>query len=153
MTQKDLFDAGQRAKNQKTCTPYPVGSGPQDERCGTCANLCRFKQSKTWLKCGMMQHAWTGGTGTDIKARWTACRAWRPETGFPVWLAEPNITIDSREAALVAADWLEEHGDDARARTLRALAQTDYTFPMDEAQGSPDVPQGEVEIPSHPPSE
>ncbi len=58
----------------------PPGTGPEGQTCGT----CKFKVRKPgmaghYLKCLLMQNAWTGGAGTDIKARSPACREWVPE--------------------------------------------------------------------------
>jgi hypothetical protein len=32
--------------------------------------------AKTYLKCELMKAYWTGGAGSDIKARAPACRRW-----------------------------------------------------------------------------
>lgn len=52
------------------------GSGPEGETCGTCRNLFRNRMAKTYLKCGLMRNFWTGGAGTDIRARDAACSQW-----------------------------------------------------------------------------
>lgn len=54
----------------------PVGSGPAGETCGSCVHLHRREMSKTYLKCGLCEKAWTGGGGTDVKARDAACSKW-----------------------------------------------------------------------------
>ena len=54
------------------------GSGPEGETCGTCRHCERFKQSKSWIKCGLNRARWTGGRATDILARSPACRQWEP---------------------------------------------------------------------------
>jgi len=58
---------------------YPAvpGSGPTGETCKTCANLARVECSKTYLKCRLMEKFWTGGPGTDVKARSPACEFWQ----------------------------------------------------------------------------
>lgn len=86
MHQPDLFDAGPRtapaAKNKrhkKTCTAAPIGTGPKGETCQTCQHFYRIKaSSKYYLKCGLMRQHWTHGPGSDILARWAACRQWEP---------------------------------------------------------------------------
>lgn len=52
------------------------GSGPEGETCGTCRNLHRNRMAKTYLKCGLMRAHWTGGAGTDVRARDAACSQW-----------------------------------------------------------------------------
>lgn len=54
-----------------------VGSGPAGETCGTCANLYRKEMARTYLKCGLCRSAWTGGFGSDVKARDKACSKWK----------------------------------------------------------------------------
>lgn len=54
------------------------GSGPENETCGTCANLSRKRMSKVYLKCELMRARWSGGPGTDVKARSPACSKWEP---------------------------------------------------------------------------
>lgn len=60
----------------------PPGTGPQGETCGSCKWLYRNHQSKTYLKCEKNRPFWTGGPGSDIRAKAPACREWgadRPE--------------------------------------------------------------------------
>lgn len=52
------------------------GTGPEGETCGSCASLVRKEMSRVYLKCGLMQAHWTGGSGTDVRARDAACRRW-----------------------------------------------------------------------------
>ena len=56
------------------------GTGPKGESCGTCANLARKHLGKTYLKCLLCLPFWTGGGGTDVKARDPACNKWQPRT-------------------------------------------------------------------------
>lgn len=74
----DLFDAGERHKTpEKTCTPAPLGTGPEGETCGTCRYLVRNEyRSGHFLKCELMRKVWTHGPGSDIRAKWRACREW-----------------------------------------------------------------------------
>lgn len=56
----------------------PAGSGPARETCGSCAHLVRKRMAtKTYLKCGLCRSSWTGGAGTDVKARDPACSKWQ----------------------------------------------------------------------------
>ncbi len=49
------------------------------ETCWTCEHYCRRQGGvKAYPKCGRMMHAWTGGPGSDIKARSPACSGWEP---------------------------------------------------------------------------
>lgn len=59
----------------KPCTAAPPGSGPSGKTCRSCVHYKRVKyHEKVHLKCGLMEHHWTHGPGTDIKAGWPACR-------------------------------------------------------------------------------
>lgn len=72
-----LFDLGETRKQTRTRgTPYPVGSGPTGETCRTCKHLTHIRHANTYLKCDLMRKYWTGGSGTDIRAKWAACKAW-----------------------------------------------------------------------------
>ena len=66
------------ATKAKPRTGYAAdpGTGPKDERCNTCAHFCRVKYANTYFKCGLRRPNWTGGSGTDIRARSPACRFW-----------------------------------------------------------------------------
>ena len=55
----------------------PPGTGPSGETCGSCAHLFRNRMAKTYLKCSLMRAHWTGGLGTDVRARSPACRNWK----------------------------------------------------------------------------
>lgn len=57
---------------------YP-GTGPKDETCGSCKHLVRKQMASVYLKCGLCRQWWTGGGGTDIKARSPACSKWTAE--------------------------------------------------------------------------
>jgi hypothetical protein len=60
--------------------PYPPGSGPKDQNCGTCAKLVRKRCSqKTYFKCHVMRASWTAGPGTDIRCKDLACKCWEPQ--------------------------------------------------------------------------
>lgn len=84
----DLFSVSrEEAERQlRLAMPIPVkykggyadvpGSGPAGETCKTCAHLYRHEMAKTYLKCALMKHRWTGGPGSDIKAKSPACARW-----------------------------------------------------------------------------
>jgi hypothetical protein len=65
---------------RKTPTPkgYPArpGTGPSGETCGSCNNLYRKRMSKTYPKCLLLKHCWTGGAGSDVRVRSPACSFW-----------------------------------------------------------------------------
>jgi len=76
----DEFQKGKGRAVAKRCTPAPCGSGPAGETCGTCDFLTRVQGNTAWyLKCGKMQAVWTRGAGSDVRAKWEACREWRRE--------------------------------------------------------------------------
>jgi ribosomal protein L37AE/L43A len=52
------------------------GRGPKDETCGSCASLHRNRMASIYLKCELSRHRWTGGAGTDVKAKDPACEFW-----------------------------------------------------------------------------
>jgi hypothetical protein len=49
------------------------GTGPAGERCATCKHIMRTHR---YRKCELVRRLWTGGPGTDIKARSAACSKW-----------------------------------------------------------------------------
>lgn len=63
-------------KNKKHGYAAIPGTGPEGETCGSCQHIYRNQQAKVYLKCSLMQRFWTGGEGTDIRARSPACRHW-----------------------------------------------------------------------------
>ncbi|WP_155640639.1 hypothetical protein [Burkholderia pseudomultivorans] len=54
------------------------GTGPTGETCKTCAHKRSTEghTAKVYWKCNLMQHAWTGGPGSDIRMRSPACSRW-----------------------------------------------------------------------------
>lgn len=76
----ELFDATDFATppgipRGETCTPAPIGSGPDGATCKSCAWFRRVPyHDKTFLKCGRMEFRWSHGEATDIRASWPACR-------------------------------------------------------------------------------
>jgi hypothetical protein len=58
--------------------PYPPGSGPPGQSCGTCAKLCSRTFKKTYFKCHVLMRFWTAGRGTDIRKKDPACMSWEP---------------------------------------------------------------------------
>jgi hypothetical protein len=93
ITQRDLFelaagphlDPEQRRRLKLAATQRRglhaalPGSGPIGETCGSCRHLYRKRMSKTYLKCGLCRDHWTGGAGTDVRARDASCAKWGPE--------------------------------------------------------------------------
>lgn len=83
----DLFGLGiplpkEKVKGKRgTPTPHGhaarPGSGPEGECCGTCQHLYRNRMAKTYLKCELMRRFWTGGRGSDVRAKDPACRNWQ----------------------------------------------------------------------------
>jgi len=67
-------------KGRRNAHPYPPGSGPEGETCGTCmAERCLSYHNKYYYKCNYMRYAWTHGLGTDIRLKDHACFLWKPE--------------------------------------------------------------------------
>lgn len=63
-------------RTQRRGYAAPPGTGPEGETCKSCRHLSRKEMGKTYLKCGLMKMAWTGGSGTDVLAKAPACRLW-----------------------------------------------------------------------------
>lgn len=63
-------------RSKKTGHAWPPGTGPEGETCGSCKHLARKSMGRVYLKCGLMQAVWTGGAGTDVRARDPACKKW-----------------------------------------------------------------------------
>jgi len=61
----------------------PPGSGPAGEKCNTCAHFSGRMRSRRYLKCELMRAHWTGGPGTDIRARSPACARWQSAHTLP----------------------------------------------------------------------
>jgi hypothetical protein len=72
--QKKIIEAKRYAKGLYADKP---GTGPSGETCGSCKHLYHKSMAKTYLKCALMQALWTGGGGTDIKAKAPACSKWQ----------------------------------------------------------------------------
>lgn len=79
LDQPDLFDVGERteAKPRGPCVPDRIGSGPSGETCGSCRWKNRTGVAGRYLKCALMRQHWTGGPGSDIRAKWAACSHWQ----------------------------------------------------------------------------
>lgn len=68
----------------KACTAAPIGTGPAGETCGTCKHKTRVHGGQRMvLKCELMKKAWSHGAGTDIRAKWPACRCWEAKDKVP----------------------------------------------------------------------
>jgi hypothetical protein len=61
----------------------PPGTGPDGETCGTCEHYVRRETEarRVYRKCGRMEAQWTGGLGTDIRAKDKACSQWEARSG------------------------------------------------------------------------
>lgn len=59
------------------------GSGPASESCKTCRNLARneMRGGRVFLKCALRKAQWTGGYGTDVRAKDPACSKWQALEG------------------------------------------------------------------------
>ena len=79
----DLFDVGARMPNMPSGSLKGMagapGGGPTGETCGTCRHkVRRYHHDKYYLKCALMEPHWTHGAGSDIKAKYGACKYWEP---------------------------------------------------------------------------
>ncbi len=52
------------------------GTGPAGETCKTCKHLFRNQQARVYLKCDLNRARWTGGGGSDVRAKSPACKFW-----------------------------------------------------------------------------
>lgn len=79
---RDLFDVGARAQDRPTSglkgMAAAPGTGPDGETCRTCVHKFRKRTPAGYvkLKCKLMEPYWTCGEGTDIKAKYAACKHW-----------------------------------------------------------------------------
>jgi hypothetical protein len=75
-----LISANVKGKPIKGTMPRgyyaPPGTGPEGETCRTCKHLYRREMGKTYFKCHLERHRWTGGGATDIRTTSPACRGW-----------------------------------------------------------------------------
>ena len=68
---------------ENPCTPAPPGSGQTGKTCKTCGHYARPEyHGKRYRKCGLMRDHWTHGPGSDIKAKWPACREYQSVLSF-----------------------------------------------------------------------
>ena len=90
MTPEERRDLMRKAVPPKIKGLYAAepGTGPAGETCGSCAHLHRNRQAKVYLKCGLTRARWTGGFGTDVKARSPACAKWISKTPDNVKLSD-----------------------------------------------------------------
>lgn len=68
---------GRRKPTRPQGHAWTPGTGPPSETCGTCAHLVRRHLAKSYLKCSLVRTQWTGGPGTDVRARDPACLKWK----------------------------------------------------------------------------
>lgn len=84
MLERAMTPAERRAMNRKAPAKglhaAPMGTGPATETCGSCAHLYRHAMAKPYLKCELCRPMWTGGGGTDVRAKDLACSKWTPKT-------------------------------------------------------------------------
>lgn len=81
---KDLFGNEVTEPFPKTKTLAPngyarrPGSGPPDQTCGTCRFATRHSTgNKSFYKCEIIRHCWTGSVRTDIVLKAPACSMWQ----------------------------------------------------------------------------
>lgn len=95
---------GPRKHKRKATAPrghaWTPGTGPAGESCGTCAHKYRKRMSGSFLKCAKNRAAWTGGSGSDIRAGDPACKFWSQRQTLAL-VAAHGITIPEAE------EWLE----------------------------------------------
>lgn len=112
-------------------TPAPIGSGPPGETCKTCTSAVKLDSpsGKSWYKCSVMRWRWTGGTATDIKLKWEACKSWEPKEIAKRIRSLGQFASDvldgsgwSASSLLVIADHYEELGDGQDMGWLRHVA-------------------------------
>jgi hypothetical protein len=58
--------------------PYPPGSGPPGQSCGTCAKLRARTFNRTYFKCNVLKKFWSAGRATDVRKKDPACICWEP---------------------------------------------------------------------------
>lgn len=78
LTEPEPPSASKRKDTPKRGHAWTPGTGSAGETCGTCQHLFRNRLAKTYLKCALMRRQWTGGQGTDIRAKDAACKFWEP---------------------------------------------------------------------------
>ena len=82
---KDGRDVTQPVRGKHYTQPKgyakPPGTGPAGETCGSCKHrtINRMRSDRTFPKCLLARHKWTGGRGSDILVRSPACSAWEKQ--------------------------------------------------------------------------
>jgi hypothetical protein len=56
--------------------PYPPGSGPAGQSCGTCIKCVKRQFANNHYKCRVMMRFWADGT--DVRLKDPACKSWEP---------------------------------------------------------------------------
>lgn len=78
LTEPEPPAVSKRQETPKRGHAWTPGTGPEGETCRTCRHLFRNRLAKTYLKCSLMRGQWTGGQGTDIRAKDKSCKFWEP---------------------------------------------------------------------------
>lgn len=73
------LDRPARIKGSGLYADHP-GTGPVGETCRSCDHSRVKEIGRRYYKCNLVRALWTGGYGTDIKARSPACSKWKAET-------------------------------------------------------------------------
>lgn len=76
LPQSALDYAKQRDRTKMRGHAAPPGTGPKGETCRTCLHYTVKQMSKAYRKCALTKTRWTGGPGTDIRAKDPACAKW-----------------------------------------------------------------------------
>lgn len=76
---EDLFNkVAVRYKGRGNAHPYPPGTGPKGETCGTCRMCVKNPyRDRNYYKCRYLKFRWTCGQGTDLRLKDEACFLWK----------------------------------------------------------------------------
>lgn len=102
MSDTDLWNQPIGVAKEKRTSTKPKGhagipgTGPKGETCKSCRHLARLEFAKTYLKCGLMRNRWTGGPGTDVRAKDPACWKWEAIEKSPQPQPQNETNKDTR---------------------------------------------------------
>ena len=71
-----LPETAKRAVKRRGHAGAP-GTGPAGQTCKTCHHVVSRRGGvRSWTKCALSKHRWTGGAGTDVRKKDPACSSW-----------------------------------------------------------------------------
>jgi len=74
----EIPNAPARKRDDRAHAARP-GTGPAGMFCRDCLHRHTIKLAKSYQKCALMRHCWSGGRATDILCKDAACKYFTPQ--------------------------------------------------------------------------